>query len=1022
MTEAVLEKEEITPNKKQMECIVHKDGPMMVLAGPGTGKTFTVTKRIKYMLEHHKIQPEKILCLTYSQTAANEMKTKLVKEIGSIASAVTIHTYHAFCTEVIKNNPSDFELLDGLSVADDLSKRTIMIDAIREYKPVYHKTIWGDAEYFAEELIKKVAKIKQSQVTKEQYFHTLETADEWQGKMDNLETEKLQRERNGSAMKSFMEQKYEPHVKRIGKAKECWGIYEVYDKLLKKSNFIDFDDMIKMVLDKFSENEDLLKRVSSKYQYFLVDEYQDTNYSQNDIVFKLAEGAGNNNIFVVGDDDQIIFEFQGSKTDTLERFLKKFPETEVVCLRENNRSTQTILDFSYNLISQDKNRLEKKYESIINKKLEAKNEEVCKKDRKIKLHRFAETTQESNFIVEEIENLINSGELPKTKEGETDLSSVAILTRNNGELKSFADLLKGKNIKYQIKITNNIFGMKPSILVYFYLKALYNPVYYSDKLFGLLGAEPFSFEADDYCFLLSQNKLNHKDFIENIKINLTEHEWKNKEKVETFIETYDKLKSLQSKENLKNFVMAVCNETGILDYYIKAEENRVENILALKRIIDEAGALKRIKYSASLGDFIEHLDTAIELGLELNIDKDEYTQNAVQLVTLHGSKGRQFDYVYIPNLISRQWEESKHNEKIKLPIPDDKNNVDDEASKTSENLRLLFVGVTRAKYGLTLSYADADNGKPNEFTSYLSDITESPDLVDFKAHELSKEDYVQELTKSYKKRPYDNKGAFRDEVVAKVKDYVFSPTTLNRYLACPRNFLYTYIMKIPMFEGSWDASNYGSAVHKVLEDSVKKLWKSGKYPSEDEFVEMFKHNLSLVEFDKKEDREMYLTRGENSLRNYYAKFTETSQRVCDIELDFDTVPIGDEIIKGKIDRIEKNNDGTFGLYDYKTGRAKPKTQIADGKDNEDYLNQLRFYKLAYESDNPGSEVSQVGLIFVEEPTKSFYTTLTKEDNEIIKSKIVESYKGIRELNFEPSHCEKACQYCSFKHLCTLDLF
>ena len=316
----------INPNTKQMECIRTVNGPVMVLAGPGTGKTFTIIQRIKYMLKEC-IKPTSILCLTYSEAAANEMKARLVKEIGTIASAVTINTYHAFCNDIIKQYPNEFELLDGVSLVDEITKQSIMKETLEEVKPEVYRTKWGDAFYFIPELLKVVDEIKSNQVTKEEYFNTLKTHPAWQGKMDELIAEYNQREQKGKLVKTFLNN-FESHKKKMAKAKEAWDIYEKYDIKLKQKNFIDFNDMINMVLEVFDSNEDFLKKVSSKYQYFLVDEYQDTNYSQNSIVFKLAEGANSENIFVVGDDDQIIYEFQGAKTDTLEKFLIKYPHTK----------------------------------------------------------------------------------------------------------------------------------------------------------------------------------------------------------------------------------------------------------------------------------------------------------------------------------------------------------------------------------------------------------------------------------------------------------------------------------------------------------------------------------------------------------------------------------------------------------------------------------------------------------------------------------------------------------------------
>lgn len=1016
------EEKTIKPNLQQQKCIETLEGPVMVLAGPGTGKTFTIIERIKYMLLKG-ISPESILCLTYSEAAANEMKVRLVKECGASAAAVSIHTYHAFCSEVIKQYPFEFELMEGLSVADDITKQTLMTETVKEFKPVYHVTKWGDTDFYVRELLEDVNKIKQSGINKEQYFYNIKNHSLWQKKMDELENELKDRKRDNKPIKTFMS-KYERHKKKIGKAIEAWEIYELYDKKLKKNNFIDFNDMINMVLEVFNTDDELLNKVSNRYKYFLVDEYQDTNYAQNNIVFKLAEGAKNNNVFVVGDDDQIIYEFQGAKTDTLEKFLKRYPETKVICLDENNRSTQTILDFSYKVISQDSTRLEynSDFKSFnIRKALVAKNESVCAKDRKIKLNCFAEKSQELNYIVKEIENLISSRKVSLNNNGDVDLSSIAVLTRNNDELIEFAELLFNKNIKYQLKTTKSIFEIKPSILVYFYLKALYNPVYYSEQLFGLLGSEPFTFEPEDYKYLLVQNRLNHKNFIENIRLNI-DYEWKNKIKVINFIETYDKLKTVQYNDNLKNLIVAVCNETGILEYYINTDRNKIDNILSLKRLIDEAVSLKRINKTAGLKEFIEHLDTAFEQNVPITIEKDEHIQNAVQLLTLHGSKGRQFDYVFMPNLVASKWENKRNPNDTVLPLSDSDDLVDDDASERSEQLRLLFVGLTRAKYDLRLSYSMLNNDKLEELTSYLSEIVSDANLCEVENHALSEDGYSLEFAMKLKQETYDYKGVFRQEIEQRAKNIVLSPSTMNSYLNCPREFFYTHVLKIPVYDKNWDNANYGSAVHKTLEYAVLMMKKEMYYPTLEDFIENFLKNINKQEFDTEEIRDKYIQRGKDKLSLYYPHFIQTSfSRLEMVEYAFGSVPVGKYIVTGKIDRIEKNADGTYCLFDYKTGSSKPKSQIADGKEYEKYLNQLRFYKLAYETMNPESKVSIVGLIYPEDFEHNYYTELTQEDNEYIRELIKETYEKIRTLNYEPTENEKNCEYCSYKQLCKLNV-
>ena len=1013
----------ITPNAKQMDCIKTLDGPVMVLAGPGTGKTFTIIQRIKHMLELG-ILPETILCLTFSEAAANEMKARLVKEMGTIASAVSIHTYHAFCNEIIQQYPAEFELLDGVSLLDDISKRNLMKQCIDEYNPIFYRTKWGNAHYYIGELLQATDEIKKNQVEKELYFQTLNNHASWQGKLDELLIEYTEREAKGKLVKTFLNN-LEAHKRKMGKATEAWEIYEIYDRKLKENNFIDFNDMINLALDAFDSNDDFLKKVSRRYIYFLVDEYQDTNYSQNQIVFKLAEGSNNDNIFVVGDDDQIIYGFQGAQTDNLEKFLKRYPNTKVICLEENNRSTQTVLDLSYEVISQDKTRLEINPEFAhyqILKKLTAKNEKITCKDKKVEIHGFGDIKQENNYIVEDIEKLINSQVAPMNDDGEVDLSQIAILAKKNSELETFAELLKAKNIPFQIKSSKSIFELRPSILIYFYLKALENNALYSDKIFGLLLSKPFEFDAVDYNFLLEQNRLNHKDFISNILINI-DREWSNKEKVIKFIEIYNELKEIKSNESLKNIIMEVINKTGILEYFLKSDINRIENIFAIKKIVDEAASYANLHTSSTMQEFINHLDMAFNEDIPITIDKDDYIQNAVQLLTLHGAKGREFEYVYITNLIAKNWEKKRDPNSMDLPIEKTSFAGDDEEFKKAEQLRLLFVGITRAKHSLCLTYSNTINGNSQELTSYLASITKRDDLFEKYSHELSDEGYSFEIGKTFTKGDFDYQRAFIDELRARLKDFVLSPSALNSYLNCPRNFLYSYILKIPILDSEWEAANYGSAIHKTLEWAISQAKENSNYPEQNAFNDAFIKKLGNQKFISQLKRIEYETRGISSLNNYYPHFrTISPDKVFATEYALEYVPVEDYFIKGFIDRIEINKDGTVALYDYKTGAAKSKSQIADGKEYEAYLNQLRFYKFAFESLHKGKEVSQVGLIFIEEHDKSYYTELCENDNLIIKEKILNTYKNINELSFQPIELdENKCKFCDYKMLCRLDI-
>ena len=483
MTETL--KKKITLNQRQKEAVETLQGSVMLLAGPGTGKTTTLIERIKNML-NSGVMPSEILCLTFSEAASSEMKTRLVgaMENSSLSSmSVCVSTYHSFCKDIIDRFPSKFELLDNVQVVDDITKQTIIKECIDEYHTAFGveflKDKWNNRYHYVGQIISAIDFIKRERVSREEYFDFFQNDPNWLLHLDELKEEYKEREEKGKLVKTFLE-KFDSFEKKLGKAKEFYEICELYEKNLKQHNLIDFSDMLNLVLKTISFDNELLEEISKGFKYILVDEYQDTNSGQNELIFNIAKGAKTNNVFVVGDDDQIIYSFQGARCDNLKTFLKKYPDTKVICLNENNRSSQLVLDFAEDIIKNDGSRLSNDIEfklHNIDKKLIAKNENVIKKQEKIHFSYYAQTMQENNKIIEKIENLINKGVSPK---------EIAILTKRNDLLIPFAKILKAKNIPYQLNRQKSVFEIPSFIISYFYLKCLDNTYIGADKLFGLL--------------------------------------------------------------------------------------------------------------------------------------------------------------------------------------------------------------------------------------------------------------------------------------------------------------------------------------------------------------------------------------------------------------------------------------------------------------------------------------------------------------------------------------------------------
>ena len=1014
----------IKPNSKQQQAIDILNGQVMLLAGPGTGKTFTVIHRIEKMLADG-VEPSSILCLTFSDAAASEMRQRLIKKMGVVASAVDIYTYHSFCNDLIKTYPDKFEMTSGVKLITDAEKISIMKECIDDANLEFFVPSRADRYFFTKNFISYVEKLKTQRVSKDEYMACIDTNPMLMPRYKELESEIYEREQAGDTKNKTRYNELEKIKTNIEKAKELWTLFELYSTKMINKNLIDFSDMINLVLTSFEEDSQFLSEVSNKYKYFLVDEYQDTNDLQNQIIFNLLDGNDEKNIFVVGDDDQIIYGFQGAKSDNIENFLTKYPNTTVICLEENNRSTQTILDFSNLIVNQDENRLENnlyfKEKYNISKKLTAKNPKIIVKDKKIKRIQFGEILQEFNYIVDDIKTLIESDFASKTDEDKIDYSQIAIISKKRAELQTFAELLKGKNIPFQIDEGKSIFAIRSTILIYFYIKAMNNYLTSSDKLFGLLLSEPFKIDQQDYNKILEEKRLWKKDESSDfITLMRNLNGWKNPEKITKFLETFDYLQDYASSNNLRNTVVEIINRTGLLTYFYKSGKNRSENLAGIRKIISEATDFQNSDSTKNLSDFVKYLDDCFENEIDINLDKDSVVQNAVQLMTYHGSKGREFEYVYLPNLISSNWEDFRMPGEYKLITEEVPDKDAAQAKKDSELLKLLFVGITRAKHTLTISFADSNNGKAQQITKYL-EPTANYDF-DSEQFECSADDLTTEFYRSVSSDVFDNQKAFKNEIEERVKSVVLSPSRLNDYLSCPRKFFYVKVLGIDVEEADWDGANFGTLIHSLLERAVK-VAKESAYPTLEEILEKFRLGMDGMKFSSEAKKEKYFKQGQKLLTNYYPYFSQIPiSRITDIEFSFYGVDVDGDFITGKIDRIEKNSDGTFELYDYKTGNYSSEKKIAPNEEKQNYFNQLCFYKYAYEK-LTGNKVSKVGIIYVENHEKSVDKYLTDDDMKYIETLIKDTYQNIKALKFNPIKEDKqgACKNCVYKQLCKLDL-
>ena len=1011
----------ITPNKEQQKCIEKIDGKLLVLAGPGTGKTFTVVNRIEYMVKERGIDPERILCLSFSEAAASEMKKKMVEQFGDEDPGVRIYTYHGFCNDIIGENPEEFELPNNYRVIPETVQVQLLKECIDELEPVAYRNEKNNPYVYFTPIMKQITEIKRFRLTKEEYFKNLETNIDWEPQIKELKKEfsKLNPDKPTEArsIKPKLKQ-IEELEKKIAKAKEAWDFYECYKAKMERGRYVDFEDMIGFVLDKFEASPAFLEKIANKYDYIMVDEYQDTNKSQNLIVFYLAHALKSQNIFVVGDDDQIIYSFQGANLDTIEGFLKEFPDTEVVCLKENMRSTNSILRVARSIATQDERRLEKKEEYNIDKNLIAANKELEAYDKKVRLTKYYDRTQECNDIVIEIDKLINSDKCP-IKDGQKALSEIAVIVKNNDDTEAFVDLFKARNIPFELKDGKSIFKIKSSVVMYYYLQTLVNPELYSDSLYKLLLMPPFNILPEEYKILREKLSLP-QSFIKTMREYQKEKKSKN---FEQFLTVYDKLQEIKAGETVENIVMETGARTGIFDYYLNEEVNREENVAGLKKIVDVAREFSQTDNKITLEEFIEYLEMA-EKDTEKGIltDKAPMPINAVQITTYHSAKGKEYEYVYMPTLLSSKWESKGGSLAPSIPVSKEDYRTKDEWSiyRISDLIKTMYVGMTRAKHTLRLSYPANYGKRGTDLCAWVKKAIETGMIEEVDKSDYSIEEHLTQEINALFKRPYDYKRDFKTMINGLIKDKEYSPTAINSYLNCPRMYFYDAILKLSPAADIPDAMNYGTAVHDTCDFLVKEAIDNKEYPSKEIFIENFKENLKAQMFSTPEQRKIYEGRGINELTKFYHHLTDFPVSSL-VGAEFPIRGVFDGVrFNGKIDRIDKSEDGTYIISDYKTGKPQTKKQICVGGDHENYYNQICLYKYYYEK-AAGKKVSAVQFLYPMDGESSLTFYPTEDECREVVEKFKNAIKAIENCEFEPTNKKEACKYCPFKTFCEYNI-
>lgn len=964
-------------NSEQKQAVDAIEGPVMVIAGPGTGKTSILTLRIANILKKTDTSPDTILALTFTESGVHSMRRKLVEIIGTAGYKVNINTFHGFCNDVIKQYPEYFPRIIGSTAITEIDQIAILEKIIEGTNGAQKIKLdllkpYGDPLYYVRPALAEIRKLKREAVSPEDFKKAISK----QEKDFEDEPEKIHTK---GAHKGKMKGEFVKLAERIEKNKELAVVYEAYEQELIKGKLYDFEDMIVEVVKVLRDDSDLLLILQESFQYILADEHQDANNAQNTILELLSNFHESPNLFIVGDEKQAIFRFQGASLENFLYFKKLYPKALLINLERNYRSTQNILDASHSLILSNASELKPV-------RLTSHGEKVTSTEKKekvkfINIHEFADTDSEHAFIAEDIKKGITAGTKPE---------EIAVLYRNNDDSNAISLALEKAGIMYRVESDTDILKndeIRKLLIIFQSVNDLSNDELLAKVLFvDFLKLSPL----EVYKALgQARTKRKEKHLFEIVG--------------EKFPEIARKLSSWASLAHNKPFVElfeAVVRESGFLAETI-GDKNSFERLATLEAFFSHIRELAHSRKEFFLKDFIVHLERVREHGI-LSRAHSVNLKEGVRLMTAHRSKGLEFDHVYIVGVYDGHWGNKTSRTLFHIPLI-----AGASSGGIEDERRLFYVALTRARKGIDITYAKQGLGGREQLPAqFISEIDEK--LKKFQTH--IERVQVSEHFKSTEGRVIDNKKYIQNLFL----EQGFSVTALNNYLRCPWDYFFVNLISIPKVQTKHQM--YGTAIHATLKTFFDK-YRVEEDMSKKDLLKLFEFNLNKLPLTKA-DFEPTLEKGKESLAAYYENYKNTWPRnvlteysVRGVYIESTSKSFEQILLKGNLDKVELLSENEVNVVDYKTGKNPKKDKL------EEYRRQLIFYKLLLSLDDKKKfEMKSGELDFIEPDDKGKFKKIKYEvtDTEVkdLVKLIQEKAGEIYNLEFWDKTCnDKKCEYC-----------
>lgn len=1011
-------------NREQQRAVNTIDGPVMVIAGPGTGKTQILASRIGKILLDTDTLPENILCLTYTDAGVVAMRKRLLQFIGPDAYKVNIYTFHAFCNDVIQENLSLFEKtsLDPISELENIELYKELIDSFSKSNPL--KRYRGDVYYEIKNLQNLFSTMKKEGWTPafinskiDEYLASLPTRDEFVYKR------KFRDFKAGDLKKD----KIEDEKEKMEKLRAAVNEFDRFQELMRKRNRYDFDDMINWVIRAFEENKNLLADYQEKYQYILVDEYQDTSGTQNRIVELLISYWDQPNVFVVGDDDQSIYRFQGANVENMLSFADSYKESlNKIVLVNNYRSTQPILDIAKSLINRNNERLIKQW-SDLSKDLLSSNQRLSEFKYPPIIREYENQHHEMIGITLQLQDLLQKGIEP---------GRIGVIYKENKygeELTRYCQLLK---IPVYSRRKMNILEIplvQKIILVLRYLAAEHDTPYGGDEmLFEILHFDWFNIPAIDVAKLsIETSEKKFEDRKTSIRQLLTEKA--NAPAKDLFSASlHDGLRSASviieklikdvPNTTLQILFENIIREAGVLSTIMQSDD-KLWQMQVLTGLFDFIKEETHRQPLLSLQELVNIIDLMEREELALPLQQVSGSDKGINLMTAHGSKGLEFEYVFFAGCNASFWEK-KRKPAGGYRLPDTIFSTQAQHKDEEELRRLFYVALTRAEQHLFISYSKfKPDGKELEPSMFIAEIQDQhPELITQQG-QITEDEVTFFSTLQFKQVAPEVAKLEKEYIGRLLEKFSMNVTALNNYLKCPLEFYFRNLVRIPSPKN--EATEFGSSVHYALEQLFRKMQDSntGQFPSCDEFIAdfewyMHRHRESFT----KEQFERRLEYGQDTLRNYYETYIHSFNKIVAIERNIRNVVVKGVPLKGKLDKLEFDGKQVV-VVDYKTGdpeKALSKLKPPHDKDPNggDYWRQAVFYKILVDNyPSKDWKVVSTEFDFVEPDKKKNYrkekVIITPADITTVTEQITSTWEKIQAHDFYTGCGKDDCHWCNF---------